>query len=238
MNKNMILLSIRKELKKTSSKKTKEGFNRFFKEPIKCHGVKSSDVTRIANFYWKTEIKDLPKTIVFEICEELLKSDYCEEAFIICNWCPKLIASFEKKDIKIFKIWINKYINNWAKCDSFCNHTIGSLILKYPELVKELKVWSKSKNQWMRRASAVSLILPARKGIFLKDIFEISDRLLLDKEDMVQKGYGWMLKEASRLHQKEVFDYVIRNKKNMPRTSLRYAIELMPKNLKKKAMEK
>ena len=56
----------------------------------------------------------------------------------------------------------------------------------------------------MRRAAAVTLILPARKGKFLEDIFEIADSLLLDTDDLVQKGYGWMLKEASKKHQKQL----------------------------------
>jgi len=55
---------------------------------------------------------------------------------------------------------------------------------------------------------------------------------------VVQKGYGWLLKEASRRHQKEVMDYVLKNRKIMPRTALRYAIELMPKELKTEAMRK
>lgn len=55
---------------------------------------------------------------------------------------------------------------------------------------------------------------------------------------MVQKGYGWLLKVASQTHEKEVFDYVMTNKSNMPRTALRYAIEKMPKSLKEKAMDK
>lgn len=55
---------------------------------------------------------------------------------------------------------------------------------------------------------------------------------------MVQKGYGWLLKVASQVHEKEVFAYVLKNKKVMPRTALRYAIEKMPKALREKAMEK
>jgi 3-methyladenine DNA glycosylase AlkD len=109
---------------------------------------------------------------------------------------------------------------------------------KYPQYVKILKKWAKSKNLWMRRASAVSLIVPGKRGKFLSDIFELADILLLDKEDMVQKGYGWMLKVASQKHEKEVFDYVMKNKKTMPRTALRYAIEKMPKSLKIQAMAK
>jgi 3-methyladenine DNA glycosylase AlkD len=62
--------------------------------------------------------------------------------------------------------------------------------------------------------------------------------LLVDEDEMVQKGYGWLLKEESRKHQKEVFDYVLKNKSVMPRIALRYAIELRPKELKAEAMKK
>jgi 3-methyladenine DNA glycosylase AlkD len=72
----------------------------------------------------------------------------------------------------------------------------------------------------------------------LQDVLEISDMLLSDTDDMVQKGYGWLLKEASRKHQKQVFSYVVENRKKMGRTALRYAIELMPKELKTEAMKK
>ena len=89
-----------------------------------------------------------------------------------------------------------------------------------------------------KRASAVSLIVPARKGKFLDDIFEIADILHADKDDMVQKGYGWMLKAASQAHQEKVFNYVMSKKTTMPRTSLRYAIEKMPAELKARAMAK
>jgi len=78
----------------------------------------------------------------------------------------------------------------------------------------------------------------AKVGNKLKEVFELTDILLTDPSDMVQKGYGWLLKEASRNHQREVYRYVINNRKTMPRTALRYAIELMPVYLKKPAMKK
>ena len=64
----------------------------------------------------------------------------------------------------------------------------------YPEKMKYLKKWAKMPGRWMKRASAVSLIVPARKGIFLKEILSLLTYLLTDSDDMVQKGYGWMLK--------------------------------------------
>jgi 3-methyladenine DNA glycosylase AlkD len=106
----------------------------------------------------------------------------------------------------------------------------------YPACLTGLKKWTASANRWVRRASAVSLIVPAKKGMFLGDILEIADRLHSDRDDMVQKGYGWMLKVASQAHLEEVFDYVMSRKATMPRTALRYAIEKMPSGLKARAM--
>jgi 3-methyladenine DNA glycosylase AlkD len=111
-------------------------------------------------------------------------------------------------------------------------------MVMYPEKISFLKKWAHDPGRWVKRASAVSLIIPARKGLFRDDIFEIADILLMDPDDMVQKGYGWMLKAASQSNNTDVFNYIMKNKAEMPRTSLRYAIEKMPEDLKRLAMTK
>ena len=232
-----IVANIREELKASADEKTKQSFQRFFKEQITFYGVKTDTVGKIAKKHWN-EVKLLEKKEIFRLCEELYRSGITEEAFIVSFWLPNMVEKFELADLALLRTWIEKYIDNWAKCDGLCNHTVGNFLQKYPECVKELKNWAKSENRWLRRAAAVSLIVPAKRGEFLSEALEISDLLLSDADDMVQKGYGWLLKEASRKHQKEVFSYVMKNKNKMPRTALRYAIELMPKDLKAEAMKK
>lgn len=232
-----VILKIRQELKKNSDKKTQESSQRFFKQKIVCYGVKSAVVGRIGKQFFR-EIKDLKKAEIFALCEELWSSGFMEESFIACNWSHAVAKDYETKDFKVFEKWIDAYITNWASCDTFCNHTMGAFIDMYPQYLTELKRWARSKNLWLRRAAAVSLIIPAKRGRYLADVLEIADILLLDCEDMVQKGYGWMLKVASQAHEKAVFDYVMKNRAVMPRTALRYAIEKMPKELKMKAMAK
>ncbi len=232
-----ILSIIRNELKQQADEKTKASFQSFFKEEVKCYGVKSAEVVKLAVKYFP-DLKNKDKKYIFGLCEQLLKSDYIEEAIIAFDWAYRLRNSYMPEDFKTFETWVESYVNNWAKCDTLCNHTIGSFIEKYPDYIQHLKTWTKSPNRWVRRAAAVTLILPARKGNFLDSVFEIADNLLLDRDDMVQKGYGWMLKEASRTHQDEVFAYVMKHKNIMPRTALRYAIEKMPSDLKARAMAK
>lgn len=234
---NNVINKIRKELKKNADKKVRKSGERFFKEKVNLYGLKTALVVQLGKRYWK-EIQSKNKKEVFGLCEELWKSGYMEESFIACNWSHNLRRSYEEKDFLIFEKWVRNYVSNWASCDTFCNHTIGTFVEMYPKFLQNLKKWTRSKNRWMKRASAVSLIVPAKRGKFLGDVFEIANSLLLDQDDMVQKGYGWLLKVASQAHQKEVFNYVMKNKKIMPRTALRYAIEKMPKELKIRAMKK
>jgi len=234
---SILVEALRQELIRNSDETTKKSGERFFKEPVAMHGLKSAVVERLGKLYFE-KIPDKSKSNIFALCEELWKSGFIEESFVACNWSYYVRKEYVPSDFTIFENWINSYVSNWASCDTFCNHTVGSAIDMYPEKTDVLKKWAGSGNRWMRRASAVSLIIPAREGRFLKEIFEISDILLSDKEDMVQKGYGWMLKAASKPFQKEVFDYVVRNKAVMPRGALRYAIEKMPKELKVIAMSK
>lgn len=229
--------AIKDELRSFPDEEKIHDFQRFFKEEVKCYGLKSVPVTKLGRKYW-AEIKSLGKDEIFALCEELFSSGYTEEAFIAANWAEKLSGRFDEEDIYTFRKWIDLYIDNWAKCDTLCNHAVGDYMMKFPDRISDLKNWAKSENRWLRRAAAVSLIIPVKKGKFLDVIFEISDILLEDGDDMVQKGYGWLLKDASITRMEDVFEYVMKNKKRMPRTALRYAIERMPGEMRAEAMKK
>jgi 3-methyladenine DNA glycosylase AlkD len=232
-----IIDRIRVDLINNSDEKTKQSGERFFKESVRMYGLKSAEVSRISKSHYK-DIENKSKANIFPLCNELWESGIMEESFVACNWSYNVRKSYESADFEIFAHWVKNHVGNWASCDTLCNHTVGSFIEMYPDNMSRLKEWSRSESRWVKRASAVSLIVPAKKGKFLNDIFEIADILHSDQDDMVQKGYGWMLKVASQAHQKEVFNYVMSKKATMPRTSLRYAIEKMPSELKAMAMAK
>lgn len=232
-----IVKNIQTELEKYSDKKVKLSSQRFFKDEIKVYGVKAPIVHKIAKENFKL-IKDEPKAFIFNVCEKLFQSGYIEESLIACDLAYEVRKKYEPQDFLIFENWIEKYVSNWATCDTLCNHSIGTFLTHYPTYIEELKKWTKSENRWLKRAAAVSLIVPARRGYFLPEIIEISNLLLLDNDDLVQKGYGWMLKEASKKHQEAIFNYILSKKTVMPRTALRYAIEKMPNELRKVAMKK
>lgn len=231
------LNDLRNDLQSIAVEQNRTGMMNYFKEPIDCYGVKAKQVDEISRHHYKA-IKNNPKETIFQFCDELWKSGKMEECLIACDWSLNQKKFYEQKDFECFEFWVKNYITNWATCDTFCTKNMGFFLEKFPEYCQNIKRWSSSKRRWDRRASAVSFIRLSRGIEFLDTIFEITDTLLTDKDDMVQKGYGWLLKETSKHHLELVFNYVMSNKSKMPRTALRYAIEKMPLDLKKEAMLK
>lgn len=232
-----VLNEIRDYLTQSADETLRISGQRYFKEEVKIYGIKTADVIKFAKSII-TKNPWLTKKDIFHLAESLFQSGIMEESFIACELVYSQARQFTPEDFVFFENQVKNYINNWASCDTLCNHTIGDFIMKYPDFISKLKLWAQSENRWVKRAAAVTLIIPARKGLFKEDIFEIADLLLMDRDDLVQKGYGWMLKACSQFYQNDVFEYVIKHKDNMPRTALRYAIEKMPKDLKEKAMER
>ena len=234
---NKIVEKIIENLKREIDLDYKKRSKRFFKEPVNSYGVSIPKVRKIAKKIF-CEIESFELGKFRNIIEELLETRIDENiniAFFLVEMKKDECCS---DTIEIYEKWIDKYVTNWGTCDNLCTHALGYNVWKYPAHIRVLKVWATSKNMWLRRASAVSMIYSVRKGENITEILEMADILLNDKEDLVQKGYGWMLKEASKNFPDEVFNFIIRRNGVMPRTALRYAIEKMSKEKKHLAMKK
>ena len=131
-----------------------------------------------------------------------------------------------------------EHVSNWGSCDSLSTGVLGNFLVDHAASLPRARAWAGSKNRWLRRAAAVALIPAVKQEKYLPEAYATADALLLDEDDMVQKGYGWMLKEAANKRPQEVLDFVMTRKDRMPRTALRYAIEKMPPAWKKRAMAK
>ena len=157
---------------------------------------------------------------------------------IAFDWAFRVRKQYTAQDFDRFESWLEKHVHGWGSCDDFCTHAFGHLIYAFPENVVNVKTWIPSENRWFRRGAAVVMIYGIRRKQNFTASFEIADQLLVDEDDLVQKGYGWMLKEMSKWEPKQVFDFVIHRKAVMPRTSLRYAIGKLSPELRQQAMEK
>jgi len=231
-----LLKDIRKALESRVDTKYKIGAARYSKEPVKMLGVRAADVRALAKDYYP-QVKGLPKGEFFETCESLIKQGHFEEIAIAFDWTWRRRKQLDITDFDRLETWIERFVSNWGSCDDLCCHAIGYMLEQYPELIDRPLRWAKSPNRWFRRAAAVSLIYPARREVLVDEAFQVADILISDEDDLVRKGYGWLLKEISRKNPRRVFDYVVLNVSRMPRVAFRYAIEKLPKEMRKKAME-
>jgi len=234
----MIVQKLKREIKKYDRPENKIDAQRFHKEKLKVRYVLKVSIARKISDKLYSEHKNLSKTEIFTLCDELLENGEGMGRMLAFEWAFKRHREFVKSDFKRFETWLKKYVNNWGACDHLCSKALGEIVFQYPELTRKTKKWTKSKNRWKRRAAAVCLIKSVCNGQALEIVFETADLLLIDTDDMVQKGYGWMLKDASNIFRNEIYKYVLKNKKDMPRTALRYAIEKLPDKMRREAMKK
>ena len=236
MHYKKIILGIKKDLIKNADEKYRIGSANFFKEHIKPYGVRIPQVRKIADEYFARLKDELTFNEFIELSEQLLKTGWFEDSVIAFQFLSKLKKNFNDKTFKIFESWLSKYISNWAHCDFLCTDLIDHFIQKNESYAKRLYGWTVSKNRWLRRASMVCFVRSAKKGLYLDVILKTAKTLKSDKEDLVLKGAGWVLREAAKKHRKEVYDFLIREKQSMGRVMLRYAIEHFPKDMKNKVM--
>jgi 3-methyladenine DNA glycosylase AlkD len=203
------------------------GAQRFFAGGVKTYGVRRQRLdamTRDAVAALRTS-GGLPAAL--RIAASLYRSGNMDEAAL----AARILARFQRKlgpeHFATLDRWVG-WLRNWASCDSLCGQLLGPLIRRHPELVKPIVPWTRARHRWRRRASVVSLIPLARHGERLPPILKIADRVLGDKDDMVQKGVGWLLKEATRGQPDVIVRYLPARRTRTSRLVLRYACELLP----------
>ncbi len=237
MDKNII----EKELIKFSSKERKEVNERFFKtgkgeygEGDVFMGVRVPDIRLVAKKYLDLSLFELEKIIKSKFHEMRL----C--AILILVERNKL--AIKKNDLNLQKeildIYLSnlKYVNNWDLVDLSAHYILGQAILT--GLIEEnfLDKLVKSDVLWERRVSIIATWIMIRAGKF-DTTLRLSKILLDDREDLMHKAVGWMLREIYKKQEKVVEDFIKKNYSQIPRTTLRYAIEKMEEKKRKKFLK-
>ena len=129
---------------------------------------------------------------------------------------------------EFYELYMRRHdrINNWDLVDLGCLHMTGSYLFKKPHDV--LYKLARSKNIWERRTAILSTCYFIRQGE-LTDTFKIAELLVNDKEDLIHKATGWMLRFAGDKDPEKLLSFLDKYAATMPRTLLRYAIEKLTK---------
>jgi len=185
---------------------------------------------KIANEFKELRIQDL---------QELLDSKIHEKRLI---GLLILIEKYKKADEKLKEEIFNFYlknanknnINNWDLVDLSSPNIVGNYLLKRDR--KVLYDLANSSNLWEKRIAIISTFEFIRNNQF-DDTLKISEILLKDNHDLIQKAVGWMLREVGKRDLGVLENFLKRYYKNMPRTMLRYTIEKFPEEIRKKYLK-
>lgn len=227
----MSISEIKKNLQKYSDSKRAINFRKFFKNSKKdiFLGVPTATIRKIAKQFYTLALTDVLK---------LMKSNVHDERNLAH---AILFLKYKKGDDKIqariFKFYIkNKNtIRDWDSVDDTAPYIVGPyLFQKDKSLLYKL---AHSKRIWDRRIAIVSTWWFIRQNEF-KDTLAIAKLLLADKEDLIQKPVGWMLREVGKRDEAVLKRFLDKHCNEMPRTMLRYAIERLTLKEKQKYMFK
>ncbi len=212
---------VMQDLQKLEDIEKKKILQRFFKTGIGEYGegdvflgITVPKQRIVAAKHKDLELKDIQKLLDSKVHEHRLTG-----LFI-------LVSKFKKtKDKAIVDFYIRnaKKVNNWDLVDSSADSILGDYLFDKDKSV--LISLAKSTNLWERRISIISTYSFIKKGD-AEWTFKISEILINDKEDLIQKAVGWMLREVGkRVSEEKEEIFLKRYYKKMPRTMLRYAIE-------------
>lgn len=220
-----------KRLKALQSDDELRKIQRYFPSDVKSPskddyfiGVRMGSIFTLAK-----EFADMP---VAEI-EKLMESPIHEiraGAMSIMGQCAKSKKCSEERLEELYDLYIHRHdrINNWDLVDLAAYYVVGKYLADRPR--KVLYKLARSKNMWERRSAILATAHFILKMNDVDDTFEIAEILVKDKEDLVHKATGWMLRTAGDKDRKRLLKFLDQHAATMPRVLLRYSIEKLDKD--------
>jgi 3-methyladenine DNA glycosylase AlkD len=227
---------IKKDLVKLSNTKTAAILQRFFKTQKGQYGegdiflgIKVPVLRKVAGKY---------RNISSVEAVTLLKSKVHEERMVALFI---LLSHYQKADLRnkerIYKIYLKnmRWINNWDLVDLTAPKIVGDYLKdKSKDILHKL---AQSLNIWQRRIAILAtyaFIKDGQFGVTLK----LAKKMLNDSHDLIHKAVGWMLREVGKKNETELVKFLDMHYHKMPRTMLRYSIERLPQNKRKRYLAK
>jgi len=224
----MTLVKIQQTLRKESNVSKAKVLQRFFKtgpgeygEGDQFLGITVPVLRKLAKQFRDISLTDLTLLMRSPIHEERLI------AVLICVLNYQKAATTEQQ--KIFQFYIKQWkgINNWDLVDLSASHIVGHFLYEHSRQRDLLEQWSVSKSLWQRRIAIIATHYFIRRNEF-RLTFRTAEILMDDKEDLIHKAVGWMLREVGKRDLKQEKRFLDQHAMHMPRTMLRYAIERFP----------
>jgi 3-methyladenine DNA glycosylase AlkD len=232
-----VAAQIRQILRTGGSVDHAAGMQWFFKEEVKSHGWRTADLRRAVRRMRKDIRNQYGLDFLVRTADELFSGSILEEKTAAVFLLEELDPEFSDKEFALFESWLER-VGNWSDHDGLVHYLISPMVAAKPARTKTALCWAKSPNRWRRRAACVALIRGARAKMFFPEITKLSDFLLTDEDDMVQKGLGWLLRETAKYDAETTVPYLMKIRNRAPRLVLRTACEKLPAATRNKILDR
>ncbi len=230
-----IAAHIRRVLKDGGSAPHAEDVQWFFKEVVKSRGWRTAELRKVAVRFRRAIVKEAGLPFLVQVADKLFSSRVLEEKAFAVFLLEKSTDELGGNDFKLFESWLAR-IGNWADHDGLVHYLIAPMITAKPARAQKVFRWARSRNRWHRRAACVALIQGTRRKMFFPEIVRLSNLLLKDEDDMVQKGLGWLLRETAKADPTRTVPYLMTIRFTAPRLVLRTACETLPAVTRKRVL--
>lgn len=170
------------------------------------------------------------KAMPLEEVQLLLESPWhearlCALLILVYRFKERKITEEEREQIYSFYIKNARRCNNWDLVDLSCRDIVGEYLVDKDRSI--LYRLADSENLWEQRIAIVATWAFIRRSDF-NDTLALAERLMAHKHDLMHKAVGWMLREVGKKDRETLTNFLEKNATQLPRTTLRYAIEHYP----------
>jgi 3-methyladenine DNA glycosylase AlkD len=211
----------------------------FFKHEVKSRGWYTDELRKVAVRFRRTILAERGQDYLLQVADQLFRGDVLEEKVFAVLMLQGMVGEFGKSEFKLFESWLDR-VSSWADHDGLVHYLIGPMIAANHSLLSRPPRWARKKTgkPWHERAAAVSLIHSTRQHKNFVEIQRITEMLLTSDDDMVQKGLGWLLREAAKANPDRTVKYLMTIRERTPRLVLRTACETLPADTRDRVLGK
>jgi 3-methyladenine DNA glycosylase AlkD len=231
----MVVAEIQERLAALGDPSVASTSRRFFKTGPGEYG--EGDIFRGIRVPVLRELAKEYRSITPAEAERLFDSKFHEDRLLALLLLVRLYSrGDEATREKIYRLYLKstRFINNWDLVDSSAEHIVGAFL--WDKSRGPLRRLAKSKDLWERRIAIIATFHFIKRGEFA-ETFDIARTLLSDREDLIHKAVGWMLREIGKRDPEVEEEFLKENYSRMPRVMLRYAIERFPEEKRRRYLK-
>lgn len=228
---------IRKLLRDYGSPEHASEVQRFFKDEVRSYGWRAADLRKAALRMRRAILAHAGHDYLLQVADKLFRGRVVEEKAMAVRLLEKSLPEFGEREFRFLQSWLDR-VTNWDDHDGLVHMLLGPMLAAEARRARVVLRWAKSKRRWHRRAAAVALIRGVRQEKFEREVRQVSDLLLKDGDEMVQKGLGWLLREWAKKSPRRAVPYLLRTRERAPRLVLRTACEKLAAAERRKILAK